>query len=660
MNTLKMKQASKTMLIIVLSLFTLLWAQKIDSLLTKQYCEPGDIVGLEILEYRDNAFLYFSYYEPYLGMVSKIDKDYNIVWSEIIGDTIDYGQIYDVQKTKDNLFILLGKENDSCVLIQIDTSINVIWKKVFGAIEYNSYSKVKQTSDNGFLFIASIRSLANSSYDGWIVKTDEKGEMVWQTTVGDTGNIWLYDFVELGENKGYVCIGTYFLSNYYLQSFIVNLDINGNILNTAFIDSSGEINAICDITDTTFIFGGITKSGNTFKGWRYGKLDINGNVFWKKETYEMGHPRVYTICKAYDNSFLLGGDMAIEGAGHFNTILQINEQGDSLGAYHFPTDHHGSIFNINRISQNRFAAAARMRNATTNDDLRFSILKLNYPPFFTVTSGEMNDSIFTFTKYSDTVAAQDSFPNDQARYHFFMSPSPGMKIDSISGKISWQVQSGDTGVHNIGVLARDRIEQTDSLWYTLTVLPNPNSFLSKTPPEDSLVIPVNKTIRFSLKLNPHIFNLSDATYIWTMNNVQVGTISSYRLTPDTSMIGKSYKINCIVSDSIFQDSLSWKITIDAATEMKDINTIELRDVSIRLLKRKSITIFISCNQNVIKNSHLEIYSLCGRKVLHLNLNNLRAGINRINIEPFNLTSNLYIVKLHVGDKRLNAKIVLTL
>ncbi len=185
------------------------------------------------------------------------------------------------------------------------------------------------------------------------------------------------------------------------------------------------------------------------------------------------------------------------------------------------------------------------------------------------------------------------------------------------------------------------------------------AIVSKNPPEDSLTIPVDSTVHFSLTPNPLFFILDEAIYEWTKNDLPAGTGDSYQLYTDSSMEGKTYKITCIVSDTNLADTSSWIVAVVNNTGTQEDNSIISGDIAIRQYYQKSITIAIPHHQDVIPDSHLRIYSLCGRKVLHLDLCNLRTGINRINIEPFNSTGSLYIAELQVGKKRLKTKILLT-
>lgn len=97
-------------------------------------------------------------------------------------------------------------------LVKLDTSGNIIWQKCFGGTDGEFFSKAYSTSDGGIIAIGTALSnngdvLGNhGGYDIWVVKCDNAGNIQWKKCYGGTGNDNGYDIKEV-EGGGYIFTG---------------------------------------------------------------------------------------------------------------------------------------------------------------------------------------------------------------------------------------------------------------------------------------------------------------------------------------------------------------------------------------------------------------------------------------------------------------------
>lgn len=80
-------------------------------------------------------------------------------------------------------------------LVRIDATGNIIWQKCFGGTATETPYDLLPLAD-GFVVAGSSNSSDwsidnNGSNDGWVVKTDLAGNLLWQTTQGGSGNDWI-------------------------------------------------------------------------------------------------------------------------------------------------------------------------------------------------------------------------------------------------------------------------------------------------------------------------------------------------------------------------------------------------------------------------------------------------------------------------------------
>jgi hypothetical protein len=227
--------------------------------------------------------------------IVKTDSLGNIKWQNTIGGSHnDYLQ--SIQQTSDNGYILGGhsasnisgdkSENnlDSTQttydywIVKTDSLGNVQWQNTMGGSSEDDLYSISQTSDGGYILggfsnsgISGDKSEnSNGLADLWIVKTDSAGNILWQNTIGGTGDDVLRSIIQTNDG-GYIlgassnsvisgdktenCIG---MNDYW----IVKTDLLGNIQwqNTIGGNSNDFLRSVQQLTDGGFILGGYSAS----------------------------------------------------------------------------------------------------------------------------------------------------------------------------------------------------------------------------------------------------------------------------------------------------------------------------------------------------------------------------------------------------------------
>ena len=115
---------------------------------------------------------------------------------------------------------------------------NEIWSQQYGGSSYDKASSIISTKD-GFLIIGSTSSYGNGNYDMFVIKTDQKGNKIWQNTYGDFFNEYGYT-AEVSSN-GYVIMGTKQncegnVFDCTTKVWVVYIDKDGNQLSTKTLE----------------------------------------------------------------------------------------------------------------------------------------------------------------------------------------------------------------------------------------------------------------------------------------------------------------------------------------------------------------------------------------------------------------------------------------
>lgn len=145
---------------------------------------------------------------------------------------------------------------------------------------------VQRTSDNGYILAGSTTANSNGGKDGYIIKTNRKGEFLWSKTFGAAADD-NFDKIRQTTDGGYIAIGTTKSFNYPAgEAFIVKTDASGNVSWSRVIGfgtADGENG--CDIIQTSdkgYAIAGRYNIGINGSDWIVAKLKETGKVDWVK------------------------------------------------------------------------------------------------------------------------------------------------------------------------------------------------------------------------------------------------------------------------------------------------------------------------------------------------------------------------------------------
>ena len=97
-------------------------------------------------------------------------------------------------------------------MLKISDSGDIVWEKSFGGSNFDVARSISSTFDDGFLIAGSSRSSDGDvsknqgQNDAWIIKIDNTGRLLWETTVGGSEIDFAYDAVQL-TNGAIIAVG---------------------------------------------------------------------------------------------------------------------------------------------------------------------------------------------------------------------------------------------------------------------------------------------------------------------------------------------------------------------------------------------------------------------------------------------------------------------
>lgn len=288
--------------------------------------------------------------------VIKIDSNYNLNWSLIIGgNNVDSGN--SIIQTTDGGFAVIGYTSSytgGAYLLKLNSSGSLLWSETIGIL--NGYSIV-QTSDKGFAIGGYTALCPSCRRNMCIVKLDSTGALSWAETIGGTAKDTAYSLIETTD-KGFVLAGT---STSFgaggTDIYIVKLDSAGNLKWTRTIGGTGNESAysIKQTLDKGYGIAGIT---NSFGAGGYDmyviKLDSAGNLKWTITMGSVNNEIAKSVITTSDSSLIIAGS-TISGSNEKVCVAKLSSTG-ALDWYHIISGDSSCINSITQVRSGEYAA----------------------------------------------------------------------------------------------------------------------------------------------------------------------------------------------------------------------------------------------------------------------------------------------------------------
>jgi parallel beta-helix repeat protein len=152
--------------------------------------------------------------------VIKTDPEGNEEWSFIHGNTTVWNSALWITETPDNCYLIAGRTGivtggtNGWVLKLSNSGDSIIWETIIGGEHDDWFLDGYLTIDGGCILVGLTESFSTdpsndeNSRDGWIVKLNADGNILWQQTVGNPGKAdQLADIARAGDGR-YFCGGT--------------------------------------------------------------------------------------------------------------------------------------------------------------------------------------------------------------------------------------------------------------------------------------------------------------------------------------------------------------------------------------------------------------------------------------------------------------------
>jgi len=450
--------------------------------------------------------------------LTKLDENGNELWTKKFGgDRQDLG--FCVQHTSDNGFVIIGVTNSFDVgdgdvwLIKTDEYGNMMWNRTFGGEKLDEGHSGQETIDGGYVILGVTKSYVEERNDYWLIKTDEDGIEMWNTTIGGIG--WDVGIsVQQTNDEGYILTGIRDVSSdgsHQVDVGLEKIDANGNIEWEKTFGSiykrQDEGISVRQTNDGGYIVTGVIDADqDSIEGgdlWLI-KTDSEGNKQWEKTFGGSGSDVGMSVWQTNDDGYIVLGMTDSFGAGGYDILLlRIDSNGYELWDMTYGGNKDDIIFfGPNSVQQTKdggyiaVGATESYKNTPSIGPvpwvIRISAFENQRPDKPTITGHTSGNAREKYTYYFSTIDKD----NDQIYYLVDWGDNsnsgplgPYSSSETIEASHIWNIK----GNYEVKVQAKDE-HGGESDWETLSVSMPKNK-------------PINTPFLNFLEHHPHMFPL---------------------------------------------------------------------------------------------------------------------------------------------------------
>ncbi len=251
-----------------------------------------------------------------------------------------------IYKNSKNGYLIVGRTSSSeggntdMQLIKMDDKGNVLWDKTYGDSETEEANGIVETKDGGYILVGHSDSFGGGVdiKDIWVVKVDQKGDLIWAKTFGTTMSIDEAEGIVRTDDGNYsILYNTLPLDDDSKGSEIGILKINeaGDVIwDKKYGGKSNE--QASEIIKTDFGYAVLASTESYGKGswdiWLVG-IDKDGKQLWARTFGGTDNEMANGLTITSDHGFLISGyTYSFANGSHDAWAIRTDKDGKQLWA----------------------------------------------------------------------------------------------------------------------------------------------------------------------------------------------------------------------------------------------------------------------------------------------------------------------------------------
>ncbi len=217
-----------------------------------------------------------------------------------------------------------GAGNGDGYLIKTDSKGNVIWANTYGGAEWDEFRDILQNDDGSYMAFGCSKTYGSIRGKFYLVKIDNSGNVLWEKTYGH--NDWTRGgAIESTSDNGYVLIGQSTETDAWTDVRLTKVDSDGIEQWTQFYPGTLEDwgTDVKQTSDNGFIWVGYTgrEYTNNAPQARVVKTNSEGVIEWDKQWGGSSWESFGGVILTQDGGYAIAGHSSSYGAGNLDGVL---------------------------------------------------------------------------------------------------------------------------------------------------------------------------------------------------------------------------------------------------------------------------------------------------------------------------------------------------
>ncbi|MHB1278485.1 MAG: hypothetical protein ACYC1Q_08800, partial [Bacteroidia bacterium] len=265
----------------------------------------------------------------------------------------DYGK--GVVYMDDGSIYLIGTSGSSAtsknvILTKLSSTGQIYWSKSYGGSGDEDISTLIVSLDKKLVFVGYTTSSGNGNWDGWIVKLDTSGNLVWSRTCGGSGQDEYRTLFQSSDSSFVIGGSTASYGAGNRDSWFIKLTKDGHKCWT-FTKGAGNADYTLYARETdggnyliAFYCNGLS-GGYGIYDWSLLRVDTAGNTLGIRRYGSSGNEGIRDLLRSADGKYIIVGETSYSTWGK-GMAIKVDSSGDQLirKIYQAPTNVHVDIF----------------------------------------------------------------------------------------------------------------------------------------------------------------------------------------------------------------------------------------------------------------------------------------------------------------------------
>lgn len=271
--------------------------------------------------------------------------------------------------TRDGGLLLTGSRSDKEItrsagwVVRLDPKADELWRHEFDAGDPKGTSgltSIDELPDGGLIAAGSTTVKSAGQYDGWLLRLDKDGKVVWQKTVGGPEEDALFSVAAMPDG-GAIATGAYGADG---QGWLLRIDAKGETVWEKRYGGTGYdvFNAVIRHAGNSFVAVGTTRSKGPAGGaaWVM-RLDAKGEPLWERLLTPVKAATANSVLALADGGLLVAGGSIVEpGLGNATEkawLARLGPDGAVLWTKVFDSSADENLFSAVALPDGGFAVA---------------------------------------------------------------------------------------------------------------------------------------------------------------------------------------------------------------------------------------------------------------------------------------------------------------